>query len=240
MKPWPDERIVSPWIWTSISSQWANSLGMIAPETGIVRHQILDRLVGEDDAPAERVVGPVALEEVDLVRRVAQLHRDREIEPGRPAAEARDAHAPSSDALDLKYLAFRGGQAAATDRKAPFSRERNASLRLSRGLCKGPHIGYAFVTKARTFDSGDGSVEANMPIGAGSYGAVLIDEAGPRGRRLPPPARRAVFLLGTSLFVYAALPTAALAQQECGAAAGWRRHRHLPARAQSLSERHHL
>ena len=61
---------------------------------GIVGHQILDRLVGEDHAPAERVVGPVALEQVDLVRGIAQLHRDREIKPGRPAAEARDAHHP--------------------------------------------------------------------------------------------------------------------------------------------------
>jgi hypothetical protein len=32
---------------------------------GVVRHQILDRLVGKDDAPAERVVGAVALEQVD-------------------------------------------------------------------------------------------------------------------------------------------------------------------------------
>ncbi len=45
----------------------------------IVRHQILDRLVGEDDAPAERVVGPVALEQVDFVPRLAQLHRYREV-----------------------------------------------------------------------------------------------------------------------------------------------------------------
>ncbi len=58
----------------------------------IVGHQILDRLVGEDDSPAERVVGSVALEKVDVVRRLAQLHRNREIEPGGSAAEARDAH----------------------------------------------------------------------------------------------------------------------------------------------------
>ena len=58
----------------------------------IVGHQILDRLVGEDDAPAERVVGAVALEQVDLVRGIAQLHRNGEIEPGRSPAEARDPH----------------------------------------------------------------------------------------------------------------------------------------------------
>ena len=94
MKPWPEERIVSPWMWTSISSQWANSPAIDGARDGIVGHQILDRLVGEDDAPAERVVGPVALEQVDVVRGIAQLHRDREIKPGRPAAEARDAHDP--------------------------------------------------------------------------------------------------------------------------------------------------
>ena len=50
---------------------------------GIVGQQILDRLVGEDHAPAERVVGPVALEQVDVMRGIAQLHRDREIEARR-------------------------------------------------------------------------------------------------------------------------------------------------------------
>jgi hypothetical protein len=39
-------------------------------------------------------VSSVALEQVDIVRGLAQLHRYREIEPGRPAAEARDAHRP--------------------------------------------------------------------------------------------------------------------------------------------------
>jgi hypothetical protein len=58
----------------------------------IIRHEIVDRLVGEDHAPAERVVGAVALIEVDLVRGVAQLHRNREIEPGRSPAQAGDAH----------------------------------------------------------------------------------------------------------------------------------------------------
>jgi hypothetical protein len=58
----------------------------------VVGHQILDRLIREDDAPAERVVGPVALEQVDLVRGVAQLHRNREIEPGGTPAQASDPH----------------------------------------------------------------------------------------------------------------------------------------------------
>ena len=78
----------------------------------IVRHQVLDRLVGEDDAPAERVVGPVAFEDVDVVRRIAQLHRDREIEPGGPPAEASDAHSAFPRFFSLKlsrrFAASRG------------------------------------------------------------------------------------------------------------------------------------
>jgi hypothetical protein len=68
MKPWPDERIVSP-VDVDVDivpmREFAADHGA---RDGIVRHQILDRLVGEDDAPAERVVGAVALEQVDLVR----------------------------------------------------------------------------------------------------------------------------------------------------------------------------
>ena len=45
---------------------------------GIVGAEVFHRLIGEDDAPAERVAGIVALEHDDLVPRVAQLHRDRE------------------------------------------------------------------------------------------------------------------------------------------------------------------
>jgi hypothetical protein len=59
---------------------------------GVVGHQVVDRLVREDDPPAERVAGPVALEQIDVVRRLAQLHRDREVEPGGTSAEACDAH----------------------------------------------------------------------------------------------------------------------------------------------------
>ena len=59
----------------------------------VVLPEILERLVGEDHAPAEGVVGAVALEHEDVVRRIAQLHRDREIQPGRAAADAHDPHA---------------------------------------------------------------------------------------------------------------------------------------------------
>src|SRR5207253_3193040 len=58
----------------------------------VVGGQILDRLVGEDDAPAERHARRVALEHLDLVRGVAKLHRNREIQPRRPTADAGDLH----------------------------------------------------------------------------------------------------------------------------------------------------
>src|SRR6185312_672451 len=53
---------------------------------------IVDRQVGEDNAPAEGDARRIALEYLDLVARVAQLHRDREVEPRRPRADARDPH----------------------------------------------------------------------------------------------------------------------------------------------------
>ncbi len=42
-------------------------------------HQVLKRLVGEHDAPAKGVIGLVALDHRDAVRRVLQLHEQREI-----------------------------------------------------------------------------------------------------------------------------------------------------------------
>ena len=37
MKPWPDEVIVSPLMWTSMSSQCANSPAMICADVGSLR-----------------------------------------------------------------------------------------------------------------------------------------------------------------------------------------------------------
>ncbi len=65
MKPWPDEVIVSPPKWTSMSSQCANSSAMIFADLGSLACEVLDRLVGEDDAPAESHAGRVALEHYD-------------------------------------------------------------------------------------------------------------------------------------------------------------------------------
>ena len=58
----------------------------------VVRAQVVHGLVGEHDAPAEGVVGPVALHDRDLVGGIAQLHGDREVQPRRPAADANDPH----------------------------------------------------------------------------------------------------------------------------------------------------
>ena len=54
--------------------------------------QVAQRLVGEHHAPAERVVGAVALDHGDAVRRIAPFHLDGEIQARRPAADADDPH----------------------------------------------------------------------------------------------------------------------------------------------------
>ncbi len=63
---------------------------------GIVGREIVERLIGQHHPPAEGVVGPVALEHRDVVRGVAPLHADREVEARRAAAEARNLHAVPS------------------------------------------------------------------------------------------------------------------------------------------------
>ena len=74
----------------------------------VVSCEIVERLVGEDHPPAERVVGAVALEDSDLVRGVAELHAYREIQSRRTAAEACRLHA----SLPCRYA---GGECAARD-----------------------------------------------------------------------------------------------------------------------------
>src|SRR5262249_49273306 len=75
----------------------------------VVGLQVVERLVGQHDAPPEGVVGPVALDHAYPVRRIAPFHRDREIEAGRPAADADDIHghrrssAAPQDISSLKY-----------------------------------------------------------------------------------------------------------------------------------------
>ena len=59
---------------------------------GVGGLQVAERLVGEDDAPAEGVVGLVAFDHDDLVRRILPFHEQREIEAGGAPADADDLH----------------------------------------------------------------------------------------------------------------------------------------------------
>ena len=58
----------------------------------IGRTQIGDGLVGEDDAPAERIVGAIALDDRDLRARVAPLHEQRGIEPAGTSTYHHNVH----------------------------------------------------------------------------------------------------------------------------------------------------
>ncbi|MCH5376812.1 MAG: hypothetical protein JJ992_22830 [Planctomycetes bacterium] len=58
----------------------------------VVRLHAAQRIVGQDDPPAEGIVGLVALEHYDLMGRVTQFHADREVETGRPPAQANYLH----------------------------------------------------------------------------------------------------------------------------------------------------
>ena len=59
----------------------------------VVAFERVERLVGEHHAEAEGIVGPVALEHGDARLRPCLLHQDREIEPGRAAADHVNFHA---------------------------------------------------------------------------------------------------------------------------------------------------
>jgi len=71
-----------------IGEMIANGLGAL----GVVLLHARERVIRENHAPAEGIVGAVALQHDDLMRGVAQLHRDREIEAGRASTEAENAH----------------------------------------------------------------------------------------------------------------------------------------------------
>ena len=61
----------------------------------VVGREVVERLGRQHDAPAERVVRLVALEHRDLVRGVAALHRDGEVEAGGAGAENSNLHLSS-------------------------------------------------------------------------------------------------------------------------------------------------
>ncbi len=54
--------------------------------------EVLERLIGEDDAPPEGVVGPIALEHGDPMRGIRALEQEREVETRRSTADRHDLH----------------------------------------------------------------------------------------------------------------------------------------------------
>src|SRR3546814_17806643 len=66
----------------------------------VVLGKMFHRLVGKDHAPAEGVARTVALEHGDLMLRISELHRNREIEPRGASANACDLHMPNPDSFD--------------------------------------------------------------------------------------------------------------------------------------------
>src|SRR5690554_320353 len=71
-----------------VSKVLANTLGA----DGVVGGQVVQCLVRQYHSPAEGIVGPVALEDDDLMRGVAQLHADGEVEASGSTAETGDFH----------------------------------------------------------------------------------------------------------------------------------------------------
>ena len=62
----------------------------------IGQSEVLKRLVGEDDAPSERVIRRVALVERDVVMRVRLLQQEGEVETRGSASQDGDLHAAPS------------------------------------------------------------------------------------------------------------------------------------------------
>src|SRR5262249_51600117 len=103
----------------------------------IAAAHVLHGGVGEDDAPAEGVVRPVALHDPDLVIRVHLLHQRSEVEAGRPAADADDPHGSYRSDRYFKFKAYadsrvnpsRGRRIFAMDRARGTPRGRARSRR---------------------------------------------------------------------------------------------------------------
>ena len=74
-----------------MSSQCAKLAVMRSHVSTSAARKFSERLIGEDDAPAEGVVGPVALEDGDVGVRARLLEQQGEVETGRPAADHRDS-----------------------------------------------------------------------------------------------------------------------------------------------------
>src|SRR5215216_1528703 len=74
----------------------SEGIGDLEVGLGVGIAQRTQRLLAEDDPPAEGRVGCVPLEYTDVDRPVGLLEQDREVEPGRAAADDLDPHASAS------------------------------------------------------------------------------------------------------------------------------------------------
>ena len=54
--------------------------------------EVLERLIGENNAPAERVVGAVSLDHRDAVTGISAFHEDGEIQSGGTTTNRHDLH----------------------------------------------------------------------------------------------------------------------------------------------------
>ena len=61
----------------------------------IVSGHIRQRVIRQHDAPTKGIVGLVPFQHSHIMQRIAQFHRDREIQPRRATAEAKNLHACS-------------------------------------------------------------------------------------------------------------------------------------------------
>ena len=94
-----------------MSSQCANSSAMVFADMGSLA--VMFSTVWSEKTTPQPNVTPrrIALEHFDLVGRIAQLHREGEIEAGRPAADAGDLHRMfPMFALTSMYSARRAGR----------------------------------------------------------------------------------------------------------------------------------
>ena len=94
--PLPPQRMRSPLSRTSISSQCRPWLVQRLSEHRVCPVDSVQGPVGEHHPEAERVIGPVALEDGDLGVRVGAAHECREEQPARAAARHRYPHEPAS------------------------------------------------------------------------------------------------------------------------------------------------
>jgi hypothetical protein len=65
--------------------------------------EVFERLIGEDYSPAEGVIGAIALEDDNLVRRRGLLEKEGGVETGWPTADDDDFQADSPRSVEILY-----------------------------------------------------------------------------------------------------------------------------------------